>query len=89
VRVTPPGTLEEAKNMITRFVAHYNNERLHSAIDYVAPADRLAGRHDEIKAARIARLEAARELRAAARAASPPPIRAPRPSSPDQVAAPA
>lgn len=88
MRVTPPPTLEEARALITRFVAYYNEKRLHSAIDYVTPADRLAGRHTEIKAARIARLEAARELRAAARNASPPPTRPSRASSPDPVAAP-
>jgi transposase InsO family protein len=86
VRVTPPSSLEEAKQMITRFVAYYNTERLHSAIDYVTPADRLAGRHLDIKAARIARLEAARELRAAARQAAPPPPRPARTSSPEPVA---
>ena len=35
IRVTPPTTLEEARETITRFVDHYNNTRLHSAIGYV------------------------------------------------------
>ena len=30
--------------MVTRFVAHYNNERLHGAIAYVTPLDKLEGR---------------------------------------------
>lgn len=87
VRVTPPSTVEEARRLITRFVAYYNDQRLHSAIDYVTPADRLHGRHLVIKAARIAKLEAAREHRAAVRAASPSPARPRPPSSPEQVAA--
>jgi transposase InsO family protein len=68
IRVTPPSTYEEAKRQITKFVAYYNEERLHSALNYVTPADRLAGRQDAIQAARQARLEAARERRAQARA---------------------
>ena len=33
-------------------VEHYNTRRLHSAIGYIAPADKLAGRVPEIFAAR-------------------------------------
>jgi hypothetical protein len=42
-------------------------ERLHSATDYVTPADRLAGRHRAIVAERDPKLEAARERRAECR----------------------
>ena len=31
-------------NRVAEFVAHYNHARLHSAIGYVTPADKLAGR---------------------------------------------
>jgi transposase InsO family protein len=75
IRVKNPATLEEARRVVAAFVDQYNNRRLHSAIDYVTPADRLAGRHKAIAVARDAKLEAARERRAAwrqgARAQSP------------------
>ena len=75
IRPKAPSTAEEARRVVTAFVHHYNTERLHSAIDYVTPADRLAGRHTSITAERDRRLEAARERRAqwrqAARGAVP------------------
>jgi hypothetical protein len=37
--------------------------RLHLAIGYITPADRLAGRHQEIFAARDKKLDAARQNR--------------------------
>ena len=49
--------------MVKGFVDHYNNERLHSAIGYIAPKDKLAGRDKEIFAERDRRLEAARDER--------------------------
>jgi len=36
---------QDAAHLIERFVKHYNTVRLHSAIGYVTPTDRLAGRH--------------------------------------------
>ena len=42
---------------------HYNQVRLHSAIGYVAPADKLAGRETEIFAARDRKLTEARQRR--------------------------
>ena len=45
------------------FIDHYNHIRLHSAIGYIAPMDRLAGRHHIIFAARDKKLETAREAR--------------------------
>jgi len=51
-------------------VARYNNERLHSAIGYVTPKDKLEGRAEMIHAARDAKLAAAREARKAKRQAS-------------------
>jgi len=44
-------------------VEHYNNRRLHSAIGYIAPKDKLEGREEEIFAERDRRLETARERR--------------------------
>lgn len=81
IRPKAPATPDEARRVVTGFVAHYNHHRLHSAIEYVTPADRLAGRHNAIVAERDRKLESARQLRAewrqAARAAPPLP-----PSSP-------
>ncbi|MGI8604433.1 MAG: transposase [Verrucomicrobiales bacterium] len=58
-----PLTLEDAKRIVGEFINYYNDTRLHSAIGYIAPHDRLAGRQDEIHAARDKKLEAAREAR--------------------------
>lgn len=44
-------------------MAHYNHQRLHSAIGFVTPADMLAGRAEAIWAARDRKLEAARVRR--------------------------
>ena len=44
IRVKTPLSLEDARRIVTDFVAHYNEVRLHSAIGYVTPADKLAGR---------------------------------------------
>jgi putative transposase len=41
----------------------YNEVRLHSAIGYIAPADKLAGRESEIFAIRDRKLTEARERR--------------------------
>jgi transposase InsO family protein len=62
-----PLSIEEARLLVARFVQHYNHVRLHSAIGYVTPADRLAGRQDAVFAARDQKLAAARERRAARR----------------------
>jgi transposase InsO family protein len=35
-------TLEDARRLIQIYVDHYNTVRLHSAIGYVRPQDRLA-----------------------------------------------
>jgi transposase InsO family protein len=69
IRPAAPQTVEEARRGVTAYVERYNNVRLHGAIGYVAPADKLAGREREIWTARDAKLEAARERRAAARQA--------------------
>jgi transposase InsO family protein len=63
IRVSNPGTLEEARELVGKFVEHYNNVRLHSAIGYITPADQAAGRGPEIWKARDEKLQAARERR--------------------------
>ena len=58
-----PLSLEDAKRITGNFIEHYNNERLHSAIGYITPKDRLAGRHTTIHAERERKLETARDQR--------------------------
>jgi Integrase core domain len=53
----------DGARLIERFVNRYNTVRLHSAIGYVTPADRLAGRHLEIFSERDRKLELARQNR--------------------------
>lgn len=68
IRPAQPETVDEARSLVADFVQSYTNVRLHSAIGYVTPADKLAGREQSIWAERDRRLEAARELRAQRRA---------------------
>lgn len=68
IRPACPATLEEARRLVAAFVDHYNNVRLHSAIGYVTPKDKLDGREQEIWDARDRRLDAARDARREARA---------------------
>jgi hypothetical protein len=49
-------------------VTHYNTVRLHSAIGYVTPADKLAGREKAIWSERKRKLAAAEARRGAAHA---------------------
>jgi putative transposase len=63
IRPKAPDSLAEARRVVSEFVEHYNTVRLHSAIGYVTPADKLAGREKEIWAARDRRLEHARQQR--------------------------
>ena len=70
IRVKTPSSLEDARRLVMEFVTHYNEVRLHSAIGYVAPADKLADRDRAIFAERDRKLDAARERRRAAREAN-------------------
>ena len=60
IRPGVPLSIEDARRLVDGYVDHYNAVRLHSAIGYVAPKDRLEGRHVEIFAERDRKLEAAR-----------------------------
>ena len=62
-----PLSLEDARRLVEGYVRHYNEVRLHNAIGYLTPADKLAGRDLEIFAERDRKLEAAREQRRIAR----------------------
>jgi putative transposase len=63
IRKQTPLSLEDARRIVADFVEHYNTRRLHSAIGYVTPKDKLEGRADEILKRREAKLAAARETR--------------------------
>jgi len=67
IRPQTPLNLEDAFRVVERYVAHYNGVRLHAAVGYVTPKDKLEGRDKEIWAERDRRLEAARERRRLAR----------------------
>jgi putative transposase len=63
LRPKTPLSLDQAKQVVANFIEHYNSVRLHSAIGYVSPKDRLLNRHQEIFKTRDQKLEAAREKR--------------------------
>ena len=67
IRPGVPLNLQYARRLVTGFVEHYNTVRLHSAIGYIAPADKLAGKEEAIFAARDQKLLQARETRKAKR----------------------
>jgi transposase InsO family protein len=63
IRPKTPLSPEQARQVVGDFVQHYNEVRLHSAIGYVTPQDKLQGRQEQIWRERDAKLEAARERR--------------------------
>jgi len=69
IRVRTPLSMADAIRIVTEFVEHYNNRRLHSAIGYITPKDKLEGKAESILAQRDAKLAAARETRKAMRKA--------------------
>ncbi len=69
IRPKTPLSVEDARRVVGEFVDHYNTMRLHSALGYVTPKDRLEGRHEAIYDHRDRKLEAARERRRQKRAA--------------------
>jgi putative transposase len=69
IRPRTPLDLDDAKRSVAEFVRHYNEVRLHGAIGYVTPADKLAGRAEQIHADRDRKLAEARVRRAAIRRA--------------------
>lgn len=63
IRLQVPLSLDDARRLVADYVAYYNHVRLHSAIGYVTPKDKLEGRDKEIFAARDRKLAEARERR--------------------------
>ncbi len=48
-------SLKDARRIVDNFVDYYNTKRLHSAIGYITPKDKLEGREKEIFAKRRAK----------------------------------
>jgi putative transposase len=63
VRPATPLTVEDAVRLIESYVRHCNGVRLHSAIGYVTPADKLSGSDNEISAERDRKLDETRTRR--------------------------
>jgi putative transposase len=70
IRTQTPLSLEDAQRLVAGYVEYYNHTRLHSAIGYVTPKDKLDGKEKTIFAERDRKLEAARERRKAQRRAA-------------------
>lgn len=63
IRPGTPLSVEDAQRLVSRFVAYYNTERLHSAIGYITPKDKLEGKEGTIFKERDRKLEEARQQR--------------------------
>ncbi len=74
IRVKVPLALDEARCTVADYVRHYNNIRLHSAIGYVTPKDKLEGRDQQIFNERDRKLTVARQRRQEMRRQQPVPI---------------
>ena len=66
IRPNSPVSIDDARRLVGEYVAAYNEVRLHSAIGYITPQDKLLGRAEAIFAERKAKLAAAAAHRAAA-----------------------
>ena len=65
IRPKTPVSVNDARNVVGSYVDHYNNERLHGAIGYIAPIDKLQGRAEAIFDERKRKLQQAHERRKA------------------------
>jgi putative transposase len=63
IRPDVPLSLDDARQIVGKYIEYYNTVRLHSSLGYIAPADKLNGRDQEIFKERDCKLEAAREQR--------------------------
>jgi putative transposase len=63
LRVKVPLSLDDARRLVTDYVTHYNQVRLHSAVGYVTPNDKLLGNDTAIHAERDRKLAEARQRR--------------------------
>lgn len=56
-------SIADARRIIAEFIAYYNDKRLHSAVDYIAPLNILLGKREEIIKMRCEKLALARAKR--------------------------
>ncbi len=63
IRDMPKFTLEQVKNEVDTWIHFYNYERLHSALDYVAPMDVMDGKKDSILSERKRKLLEGKQMR--------------------------
>ena len=70
IRPKTPLSLEDARRIVGDFVYQYNNVRLHSAIGYIAPVNKLLGCEEQIFSERDRKLAEAREHRRMSRQAA-------------------
>ena len=63
IRPKTPLSLADARRIVNQFVRCYNEQRLHSAIGYVTPQDKLLGNESMIFAQRKRKLQTARRRR--------------------------
>lgn len=63
IRPQCPLSLNDAREVVLRFVTYYNCERLHSAIGYITPINKLKGREKQIFAERKNKLATAQKKR--------------------------
>ncbi len=68
IRAKSLASVDDSRQAVKQYVHHYNTVRLHSAIGYVTPHTKLAGKEKELFAQRDEKLEAARERRRLRRA---------------------
>ena len=66
IRPKSPVSLADAQHLVAAYVGEYNDVRLHSAIGYITPKDKLLGRAQAIFAERRSKLAAAAAKRATA-----------------------
>jgi transposase InsO family protein len=71
IRTQVPLSLDDARRIVGDYTTPYNTVRLHSAIGYITPRDKLDGKEQDIFDARDRKLDDARQRRQRLRQAQP------------------